>query len=84
MTSIERTVYPQFARVLSARELAEACTQTGAEVEWARSCTDDEHHLLTLVVWLKSFQRSGYFPKLAEVPASAKRHRALVRKRLGL
>ncbi|MFC5747539.1 Tn3 family transposase [Actinomadura rugatobispora] len=109
MTSIDRTAYPQFARVLSARELAEAFTPTGAEVEWARSCTDDEHHLLALVVWLKSYQRLGYFPKLAEVPAavaahvrgvlglagdevglrqaasaSAKRHRALVRKRLGV
>jgi hypothetical protein len=89
--------------------LAEAFTPTKAEVEWARSRTDDEHHLLALVVWLKSYQRLGYFPKLAEVPpavagharqvlglaedevalrqaasASAKRHRALVRKRLGV
>lgn len=109
MTSIDRTAYPRFARVLSARELAEAFTPTEAEVEWARSRTDDEHHLLALVVWLKSYQRLGYFPKLAEVPppvaahvrqvlglaedevalrqaasASAKRHRALVRKRLGV
>lgn len=81
MTSIDRTAYPQFARVLSARELAEAFTPTGAEVEWARSCTDDEHHLLALVVWLKSYQRLGYFPKLAEVPPPVAAH---VRQVLGL
>lgn len=109
VTSIDRTAYPRFARVLAARELAEVFTPTEAEVEWARSRTDDEHHLLALVVWLKSYQRLGYFPKLDEVPstvaghirqvlgladdevalrqaasASAKRHRALVRKRLGV
>ena len=39
--------------------VAEAFTPTGAEVEWARSCTDDEHHLLALVVWLKSYQPVG-------------------------
>ncbi len=81
MTSIDRTAYPQFARVLSTRELAEAFTPTEAEVEWARSCTDDEHHLLALVVWLKSYQRLGYFPKLTEVPAAVAGH---VRQVLGL
>ncbi|MEV3927326.1 DUF4158 domain-containing protein [Actinomadura coerulea] len=88
--------------------MAEAFTPTSAEVGWAWSCIDDEHYLLALVVWLKSYQRLGCLPKLAEVPsamaghvrqvlgladdevavrqaasASAKRHRALVRKRLG-
>jgi hypothetical protein len=43
--------------VLSARELAEWFTPTEAEVVWARSCSDDEHHLLALVVWLRSYQR---------------------------
>jgi hypothetical protein len=80
VTSIDRTAYPGFARVLSARELAEAFTPTGAEVEWARSCTDDEH-LLALVVWLKSYQRLGYFPKLADVPSAVAGH---VRQVLGL
>ncbi|MEV3927688.1 hypothetical protein [Actinomadura coerulea] len=50
MTSIDRTAYPGFARVLSARDLTEAFTPTGAEVGWAWSCIDDEHYLLALVV----------------------------------
>ncbi|MEV4393491.1 DUF4158 domain-containing protein [Nonomuraea sp. NPDC049607] len=68
MTSIDRTAYPRFGRVVSARELAEVFTPTDAEVEWARGRTQDEHHLLALAVWLKSYQRLGYFPKIADVP----------------
>lgn len=56
--------YPRFARLVSARELAEVFTPTADEVEWARSKTEDPQHLLALVVWLKAYQRLGYFPKL--------------------
>jgi hypothetical protein len=68
VTSVDRTAYPGFARVVSARELAEAFTPTEAELEWARGRTQDENHLLALVVWLKSYQRLGYFPKVEDVP----------------
>jgi hypothetical protein len=81
VTSIDRTAYPRFARVVSARELADAFTPTDAEVGWARGRTPDERRLLALVVWLKSYQRLGYFPKLAEVPPVVTRH---VRETLGL
>jgi hypothetical protein len=54
--------------VVSARELAEAFTPTADEVEWARTKTTTERHLLALVVLLKCYQRLGYFPKLADVP----------------
>jgi hypothetical protein len=39
VTSIDRTAYPRFARVVSARELAENFTPTDAEVSWARGHT---------------------------------------------
>ncbi len=108
MTSIDRTAYPSFARVVSARELADAFTPAGDEVDWAREKTTTEQHLLALVVWLKCYQRLRYFPQLDEVPDSvvghirgrlglsenvaaqveanrtAKRHRELVRGRLGV
>ncbi|WP_200841770.1 DUF4158 domain-containing protein [Actinomadura sp. K4S16] len=74
MTSIDRTAYPRFGRVVSARELAEAFTPSVAEVEWARGRTLDPQHLLALVVWLKSYQRLGYFPKLDDVPEVVARH----------
>jgi hypothetical protein len=74
VTAIDRTAYPRFKRVLPARELAEAFTPTVAEVAWAREKTQSDQHLLALVVWLKSYQRLGHFPKLDEVPAAVVEH----------
>ena len=68
MASIDRTAYPRFKRVISARELAESFTPTAGEIAWARGRTHTEGHLLSLVVLLKCYQRLGYFPKLPGVP----------------
>ncbi|GLY85690.1 hypothetical protein Airi02_036190 [Actinoallomurus iriomotensis] len=59
---------------MSARELSEAFTPSVPEVEWAWGRTQDPQHLLALVVWLKSYQRLGYFPKLDDVPEVVTRH----------
>jgi hypothetical protein len=81
VTSVE-TAYPRFGRVVPGRELAESFTPVEDEIEWARARTDqDDRHLLALVVWLKSYQRLGYFPKVDDVPAVVVRH---VRDSLGL
>lgn len=74
VTAIDRTAYPRFKRVVPARELAEAFTPTVAEVAWAWEKTQSDQHLLALVVWLKSYQRLGHFPKLDEVPAAVVEH----------
>jgi TnpA family transposase len=108
LASIDRTAYPRFKRVVSARELAEAFVPTSDEIGWARGRTQNDQHFLALVVLLKCYQRLGYFPKLADVPAvvvdhlrgelgladevkaeadaerTGKRHRQLVRDRLGV
>ena len=81
VTSVDRTAYPRFGRVVSGWELAESFTPTDAEIEWARTRTQDEQRLLALVVWLKSYQRLGYFPKVDDVPPAVVRH---VRDALGL
>ncbi len=67
MTSIERTAYPRFGRVVTARELT-ALSPPPDEVAWARDLTRSDAHLLALVTSLKCFQRLGYFPGLSEVP----------------
>lgn len=69
LASIDRTAYPRFKRVVSARELAEAFTPTPGEVAWARGRTQSDAHLLALAVRLKAYQRLGYFPKLPDIPA---------------
>ncbi len=65
MTSIERTAYPRFKRLVTARELA-GLSPTPDEVGWARDRTRSDAHLLALVVSLKCFQRLGYFPRRNE------------------
>jgi len=74
VASIDRTAYPRFTRAVSAWELAEVFTPSADEVEWARGKTQDDQHLLALLVWLKAYQRLGHFPKLADVPAVVAEH----------
>jgi hypothetical protein len=81
VASIERTAYPRFRRVVSARELRESFTPGGDEIGWARERTRSPQGLLALVVLLKSFQRLGCFPDLVKVPNSVVEH---VRGCLGL
>ena len=52
MASIERTAYPRFKRVTSARELDESFTPTADEIAWAQGLTRSPAHLLALVVAL--------------------------------
>jgi hypothetical protein len=73
MTSIERTAYPRFRRLVTARELAEL-SPTPDDVAWAKDRTRSEAHLLTMVVLLKCFQRLGYFPRPDQVPADVVNH----------
>lgn len=68
MTSVERTAYPQFPKLMTARELHVFYTLSADEAVWARERTDTDGHLLALTVALKSFQRMGRFPKRDEVP----------------
>ncbi len=53
MTSIERTAYPRFRRVVSAQELHGFFTPLAAEIAWAKQATKSGEHLLGLVVALK-------------------------------
>ncbi len=70
MTSIERTAYPRFKRYFTTKELGEIYTPTKSEIAFAYSTTNGQSNILNLVVFLKAFQRLGYFPKITEVPNS--------------
>ncbi|MEV0492267.1 DUF4158 domain-containing protein [Streptomyces atratus] len=65
MTSIERTAYPRFKRLITAHELHLFFSPTRDELEWAADRTDSDEHLLAL---LKSHQRMRCFPKVEDVP----------------
>jgi len=74
VTSIERTAYPRFKRYFTTKELGEIYTPTKSEIAFAYSTTNGQSNILNLVVFLKAFQRLGYFPKIAEVPNSILNH----------
>src|SRR5260370_12339709 len=74
VTSIDRTAYPRFKRMITTREVAGSFTPSNEEIEWARDMTLSDPRLLALTVWLKSYQRLGYFPKLDEVPQVVVEH----------
>jgi hypothetical protein len=67
VTSIERTAYPRFGRLVTAHEL-DGLTPGPEEAAWARAVSRSEQHLLSLVLALKCFQRLGYFPRAGQVP----------------
>ncbi len=81
MTSIERTAYPQFNRLTSARVLHVFFTPAADEVAWARERTASPAALLALVVDLKCFQKMARFCSREEIPQSVADH---VRHCLGL
>ncbi|WP_404200012.1 DUF4158 domain-containing protein [Streptomyces tauricus] len=108
VTSIERTAYPRFKRLITAHELHLFFSPTREELEWAADATDCDEHLLALLLMLKSYRRMGCFPAPEDVPVrvvdfvrravelpertlpvyraerTAKHHRGLVRKRVGV
>jgi hypothetical protein len=59
VTSVDRTAYPGFARVVSARELAEAFTPTDAEIEWARGRTQDRNLTVIDAVIVTNLEREA-------------------------
>ena len=81
MTWIERTAYPRFPRAVSPKELRESFMPGEDEMAWARAHTQSDRHLLALLVALKCYQRLGYFPPAAAIPAPVVDH---VRAALGL
>ncbi|WP_367136694.1 MULTISPECIES: DUF4158 domain-containing protein [Streptomyces] len=69
MTSIERTAYPRFKQLITARELHVFFTPGEEERVWAEGVTDSDEHQLALLVASKSYQRMGCFPKVHDVPS---------------
>ncbi|MET8270743.1 DUF4158 domain-containing protein [Streptomyces sp. NPDC005096] len=68
MTSIERTAYPRFKRLITARELHVFFTPSEEERAWAGEAADSDERQLALLLALKSYQRMGCFPKAYDVP----------------
>ncbi|QYC38831.1 Tn3 transposase DDE domain protein [Nonomuraea coxensis DSM 45129] len=81
MTSIERTAYPQFKRLTSARVLHVFFTPTADEIDWAQELARGSQTLFALILALKCFQKMARFPAREEIPEVVVDH---VRRCLGL
>jgi TnpA family transposase len=68
VTSIERTAYPQFRRLTSARVLHVFFTPMAEEIAWARERTASPESLFALVLALKCFQKMARFCSREEIP----------------
>jgi hypothetical protein len=74
MTAIERTAYPRFKQILSAKDLAEVYTPTPQERLVAHRSTKGRVAEVGFLVLLKTYQRLGRFVPLSEVPSSIIEH----------
>jgi hypothetical protein len=74
MTAIERTAYPRFKRILSAKDLEEVYTPTPQERFLALRSTKGTVAEVGFLVLLKTYQRLGRFIPLSEVPFSILDH----------
>lgn len=74
MTAIERTAYPRFKQILSAKDLAEVYTPTPGERLVAHRSTKGRVAEVGFLILLKTYQRLGRFVPLSEVPSSIIEH----------
>jgi hypothetical protein len=81
VTSIERTAYPQFKKLTSARVLHVFFTPTAEEIAWSRERTKTPEACFAQVLDLKCFQKMARFCSLEEIPEAVVDH---VRRCLGL
>jgi hypothetical protein len=67
MPNISDTAYPRLKPNPTAKELENIFTPSPEERQFAWDRTADDGHTLRLLVWLKVFQRLGYFPSVDEI-----------------
>jgi hypothetical protein len=68
------TAYPRLKSTITEAELAEIYTPTPEEIAFAEAHTQSETAKVGVLLSLKTFQRLGYFPAIAEIPRRIVRH----------
>jgi hypothetical protein len=74
MPALHETAYPHLKRQPSANDLARIYTPTPAERALAARQTKGPRARIGFLVMLKTFQRLGYFVRLADVPEPIVHH----------
>jgi len=68
MASIERTAYPRLKSNFTKSELRDFYTPTLEELHFVREKSRKDETQFHLLIYLKVFQRLGYFPNVEDVP----------------
>ncbi len=74
MPSVNETAYPRLKSHPTAKELAEVYTPNATETAFASKHARSPVAQVGLLVFLKTFQRLGYFPALAEISPTIVSH----------
>lgn len=74
MTAIHETAYPRLNPNVPAKEVKRIYTPTNNEWRWVRQRRMGRDAYLGQLVYLKCFQRLGYFPKEDEIPPQIIEH----------
>jgi hypothetical protein len=74
MPTLQETIYPRLKSVVSSQDLERVYTPTPEECALAAQLTQDAVAYLGFLIYLKTFQRLGYFVRLHAVPDSIVRH----------
>ena len=74
MVAIHETAYPRFKYNSTKPELRSLYTPNEAELRWMRTKRVDHQLQQAHVVYLKCFQRLGYFPTYSDIPHSVREH----------
>lgn len=70
MAAIHDTAYPRLKYNLTQKEIARVYTPIDEEIAWLRKRRFKGEQPLACLVYLKCFQRLGYFPKPGDIPVS--------------
>jgi len=74
VTTIDRTAYPRFKRVISEQDLTEIYTLSQDEQDFIAASVYGPQMQLNLALLLKSCQRLAYFPPVQQIPVRIVNH----------
>jgi len=74
MPTLQDTIYPRLKSVVTPQDLERVYTPTPEECELAAEVTQDRAAYLGFLIYLKTFQRLGYFVRLPAVPDCIVQH----------